>query len=199
MRKSCLQVILCTIALTLTSPIVNAATFSVLGGTFDIFDPGGGYVGGVTLTGNGVLVEGGFNGSASAIAGTDPTATYAGFATSPQFLGLPFEFYYAATGTDGLAHAAPTIDFNSLTADMGAMYANWNGNEFNVGGLATVAQTGPNMWDLSFTHIQLDQPFQSFTSVMHMQIGQVPVPAAVWLFGSGLLGLAGVSSRKKTA
>ena len=27
----------------------------------------------------------------------------------------------------------------------------------------------------------------------------VPVPAAVWLFGSGLLGLAGVARRKKTA
>ena len=27
----------------------------------------------------------------------------------------------------------------------------------------------------------------------------VPVPAAVWLFGSGLLGLIGISRRKKTA
>ena len=29
--------------------------------------------------------------------------------------------------------------------------------------------------------------------------GVVPVPAAVWLFGSGLLGLVGMARRKKTA
>ena len=28
---------------------------------------------------------------------------------------------------------------------------------------------------------------------------EVPVPAAVWLFGSGLLGLAGVARRRKSA
>jgi len=27
----------------------------------------------------------------------------------------------------------------------------------------------------------------------------IPVPAAVWLFGSGLLGLVGIARRKKTA
>jgi hypothetical protein len=30
-------------------------------------------------------------------------------------------------------------------------------------------------------------------------VGEVPVPAAVWLFGSGLLGLIGVARRKKAA
>ena len=29
------------------------------------------------------------------------------------------------------------------------------------------------------------------------QVGVVPVPATVWLFGSGLLGLIGVAKRKK--
>lgn len=199
MKKSPMLGIICAIAFTLTSPIVSAATFNVLSGTFDVYDPTGLYVGGVQLTGNGVLVEGLFDGSASAIPGTDPTATYAGFATSPDFLGTPFEFYYAATGTDGLVHAAPTIDFNTMTADMDSMYAYWNGSEFNVGGLATVVQTGANRWDLSFTHIQLDLPFTDFTSVMTMQISQVPLPAAVWFFGSGLLGLVGMARRRKAA
>jgi hypothetical protein len=30
-------------------------------------------------------------------------------------------------------------------------------------------------------------------------VSAVPVPAAVWLFGSGLLGLVGISRRKKSA
>jgi hypothetical protein len=111
--------------------------------------------------------------------------------------------YYAATGSDGLIHSAPTIDFNTMTADMDSMYANWNstpGNiqEFNVGGLATVTPTGATTWELSFTHTQFDGPFLGFTSVVNMQISQVPVPAAVWLFGSGLLGLIGIVRRKKT-
>ena len=32
-----------------------------------------------------------------------------------------------------------------------------------------------------------------------IQISQVPLPAAVWLFGSGLIGLIGISRRKKAA
>ncbi|WP_424206737.1 VPLPA-CTERM sorting domain-containing protein [Sulfuricaulis sp.] len=30
-------------------------------------------------------------------------------------------------------------------------------------------------------------------------LAPVPIPAAAWLFGSGLLGLIGVAQRKKTA
>ena len=30
-------------------------------------------------------------------------------------------------------------------------------------------------------------------------VGAVPVPAAIWLFGTGLLGLIGITRRKKTA
>ena len=32
-----------------------------------------------------------------------------------------------------------------------------------------------------------------------VRAGDVPVPAAVWLFGSGLLGLIGIARRKKAA
>ena len=38
-----------------------------------------------------------------------------------------------------------------------------------------------------------------FTSLTVTGVSAVPVPAAVWLFGSGMLGLLCVSRRKKTA
>jgi hypothetical protein len=37
----------------------------------------------------------------------------------------------------------------------------------------------------------------NFNFNLHGNMTVVPVPAAVWLFGSGLLGLAGVARRKK--
>jgi hypothetical protein len=41
-------------------------------------------------------------------------------------------------------------------------------------------------------------PFTIDPGVVTAQIGAVPVPAAIWLFGSGLLGLVGVARRKVT-
>ena len=39
----------------------------------------------------------------------------------------------------------------------------------------------------------------SITDTVIVNISAVPAPAAVWLFGSGLLGLIGIARRKKTA
>ncbi|WP_372521448.1 VPLPA-CTERM sorting domain-containing protein [Sulfuricaulis sp.] len=43
------------------------------------------------------------------------------------------------------------------------------------------------------------QYFLHLTGVVTAAPSEVPIPAAVWLFGSGLLGLAGVARRKKKA
>ncbi len=42
-------------------------------------------------------------------------------------------------------------------------------------------------------------PIVDFVWVQWTPVSAVPIPAAVWLFGSGLLGLIGYSKRKKTA
>lgn len=197
MKHSSLTGAVCAVVLMFTIPAAVAGTFNVLSGSFDIFDTTGLHVGGVTLTGNGVLVEGLFDGSAAAFPDADPTATFAGFEVSPPFLGIPFWFYYAATGVDGVTHAAPSIDFNSMTADLGSLYVFWNVQSFNVGGIAAVTQTGTNTWGLEITHTQLEGPFPNFTSVMHMEVSQVPVPAAIWLFCSGILGLFGIARYRR--
>lgn len=190
---------------------VNAATFNVISGTFETIDQYGIPVGEqLGLTGNGVLVEGVYNGSASGIA-TDTNATYAGFETALYFgtPGTPIEFYYATSGVyddfGAPLHSAPTIDFNTMTADMTSMFANWNSDpsisyigEFNVGGIASVIALGANSWELSWSHLQTSGPFAGITTEMTMEVSQVPIPAAVWLFGSGLIGLIGVARRKKS-
>lgn len=69
----------------------------------------------------------------------------------------------------------------------------WGGNVTNASGLAPVA----GIWDNAAT-----SPFkQSFSCTAGNCTSQldtyVPVPAAVWLFGSGLLGLFGVATRRR--
>ena len=62
-------------------------------------------------------------------------------------------------------------DFQSITLD-----ANWN----------------------NLTRVEFDSSAYSLDNIQ-LDINQVPVPTAVWLFGSGLLGLIGVARRKARA
>ena len=214
MKKSHLLGAVCAFAFGLFTLNASAGTFNVISGTFQVFDTGGASIDGVTsLTGNGVLVEGTYNGDAAGIA-TNSSASYAGFETALFWgdPGTPIDFYYAPSGVyDDVSaplHDAPTIDFGAMTADMTSIFANWNSNqpenpdyigEFNVGGIASVVALGVYSWELSWSHTQTTGPFTGFTTDMTMVVSQVPVPAAVWLFGSGLLGLVGIARRKKTS
>lgn len=49
---------------------------------------------------------------------------------------------------------------------------------------------GSNQWNITFTGINPELK-------VVVDIQAIPVPAAVWLFGSGLIGLVGVARRKK--
>lgn len=181
---------------------VNAATYRVLSGTFDIYDTVPNGIGYLTLSGNGNFTEGVYDGSASAIA-TDSTATYAGIAPA-DFLGHPIEYYFAATGVydaPGAVHAAPSIDLVNMTADMSSLFANWNSSpgytgEFNVGGIATVSAAGFNTWLLNWSTVQVDGPFTGFQTDVSLVVQAVPVPAAVWLMASGILAMFGAARRR---
>jgi len=63
----------------------------------------------------------------------------------------------------------------------------WNPNEYILA------------WeDLRVSHNHYDGDFNDMV-LMIESVQPVPVPAAVWLFGSGLLGLVGIARRKKAA
>ena len=70
----------------------------------------------------------------------------------------------------------------------------------NAGNNTMAYQQGPYGWDSSVSN-----PTAIFAASVDRYAGSflvkasvVPVPAAVWLFGSGLLGLIGIARRKKT-
>ena len=44
----------------------------------------------------------------------------------------------------------------------------------------------------------IDGSFVGFSHAVNGALTSVPVPAAVWLFGSGLVGLIGIAKRKKS-
>lgn len=67
-------------------------------------------------------------------------------------------------------------------------------------GVSTTAWDGMSIdWDGDGINgaSMIDGPFQGFNANFNVMINPVPVPAAVWLFGSGLIGLFGLSRRKK--
>ena len=64
-------------------------------------------------------------------------------------------------------------------------------------GPAPLATIGGVLTEGAFTGIQVHLDIGSGNSLYVDSISAVPVPAAVWLFGSGLLGLIGIARRKK--
>ena len=49
-------------------------------------------------------------------------------------------------------------------------------------------------WDLN-----IFSDFNGSQDILRLSVSSIPIPASVWLFGSGLLGLIGISRRKKAA
>lgn len=89
----------------------------------------------------------------------------------------------------------------------------WTGKGF-VGGLASNAPTGGQKWMLVSVDGNADGvmgipmptggPFAGFNANFNANLtatpdAVVPIPAAAWLFGSGLLGLVGIARRKKNS
>ena len=74
----------------------------------------------------------------------------------------------------------------SLGIDWGAGY---------YGDSSYSLQSSPDTYLINFDGIAADQSRIS-GSTLAVDLAPIPVPAAVWLFGSGLIGLAGVARRR---
>ena len=141
-----------------------------------------------------------------------------------QFSGFPINVYTAASNLGGTSPAGTiaggpvptgTLDdvAGTITMDLSSWFFNWNDNDLQAGtgkadGVTSALATG--VWDpvsgqytlswFSLTGLGPKAGLTSFISLSGVASpAAVPVPAAAWLFGSGLLGLVGISMRGKKA
>ncbi|MDH5765682.1 MAG: VPLPA-CTERM sorting domain-containing protein, partial [Gammaproteobacteria bacterium] len=94
-------------------------------------------------------------------------------------------------------YAAPSISLEEGTADMGAFHWMRCGTEFNLGNMAIVINNLDGTYTLEWSAIVVGGPFDGLTTEWTMDIRPVPLPAAFWLFASGLIGLFGFARKTR--
>ncbi len=117
----------------------------------------------------------------------------------------PVGVYTAAAAYDGVFGATPVtgdLTGSNLTLDLNSWTIFWGGWTHNQGATGVTATVdGAGNFSASWDADVIGGPFDG--QISHWNItgvaasggttNPVPVPATVWLFGSGLLGLAGVA------
>jgi len=106
---------------------------------------------------------------------------------------------YTGAGADTIDIVAAGSDFSATSAVTGNFTTLYNDSQF------VIALTDNNNWfePISWYELAAGSNMYDITfsngSVLSIDATPtvVPVPAAVWLFGSGLIGLAGFARRKK--
>ncbi len=201
MKKTVLAAALFTLAgvaqaAPITSLEITGGTFALGAGAPDTMTPGAI----ASMSVDGVT----FDGSPSADAAT-------------SIVTFPFQFFgnvgvhTAADDTVNFGKTPVTGDLTgtALTLDLNSWSAFWNGTSFNQGATGVTATVdGSGNFSASWDADVIGGPFDgqtghwNITGVAAAAVGTtnpVPVPAAVWLFGSGLVGLVGVARRRKAA
>jgi len=144
---------------------------------------------------------------------TDPAApVLTSFTTGDMDAGWGFfgaAGWHTTNDADGVTVASDDLSGNA-TLDMSGWTVFWNGGDIDMGtGMAATVTCGNtceagDSFTLDYDAVVPSGGFAGVAYALHLEgtIGAasaVPVPAAVWLFGSGLVGLAGVARRRKAA
>jgi len=198
-------------ALALTAGVAQAAPVTIEGATFTMYDP----TGALNNVDNAVVMT------------YDTTALTWGVSSTNTFFGLIWTasggtLFAPGTYTVGIngdgADELPASDTNPPLANGDGFYdftvpeGSWGGNINFAWGATTgidvfVVWSADGITSLDVDGdgtpgaAMVDGPFPGFSAnfTPGPAYSTVPVPAAVWLFGSGLVGLAGIARRRKTA
>ena len=202
MKKIALSIAV-TAALGMSSS-VSAEILSIDAGSTFGMEVAPGYVVPTNITGSidtdaaSLLSDGSHGGAPGTVAGENPQ------------IDAPWLFF-SNTGMHGsTSQVTLTADgSNGGTLDMSGWYVHWNGVQIDMSGGATAtmscstANCDGGTYTASYAAIVPDDGTTNFGNVAYtlnlegtITPSAIPVPAAVWLFGSGLLGLVGVARRK---
>ena len=113
------------------------------------------------------------------------------FASAGNLL-VPIPSIVGISGPQSGDYLASNLNGNlTLTNNSNFVMAVWDAN---LGGGTWVGDANP-VWYGNGNSVQLT--FQTSGGVLAVDVQPIPVTAAVWLFGSGLIGLVGIARRKK--
>ena len=207
-------------SLLLASGVANAAAIGALevtGGNFAMAGAGGVIYPAAFAN----MTVGAYDGSAPATVALE--ADYAPVSIATFAFGFFGPVAIRTAETDGVSSgfAAPTGDITggALTLDLSSWTAYWNGTSFNQGSssdlaagsicvgaacstaVTTTYDAGAGTFTASWNAVVVGGAFNGQLAAWDItgNVSAIPVPAAVWLFGSGLVGLAGVARRRKAA
>ena len=115
-------------------------------------------------------------------------------------------FFHNTSTQIGGNYAAPSGSFEyggAINVDLSSLFANWAGADFHQGALVSGTVDQQGNFALSWSIGLYDPGYLgqvSWTLRGHVnEVSAVPVPAALWLFGSGLTGLVAVVRRRISA
>lgn len=197
------------------SGVVNSASITSLqltGGTYSV---NGGPVSEVVVGAHANMTIGGYDGIAPQSADFFPTSV----ATTTAFCGCPMAIItspYDDVNSPPFRPVIGDITDNKLTLDLDS-WSTWRNGELLNQGTNEVCASGPigmqcssgaaettydaatGLFTADWVSVGAWGPFMGALNYWHIEgvVSAVPVPAAIWLFGSGLLGLAGMMRLRK--
>jgi len=196
------------IVLMLVSTAVNSApvtSLDVSGGFFNMNAPI--EAGGESPIGAFTMDMGSYQGDETALTGGDVSSGYVTWAFG--FFGDMTGFSAAASNLNGVIGGGPapsgvTDDVaGTITLDLSSFFVSWKASSFNLG-MADIVGTYDAItgaFTVNWSKQYVGGAFDGRTSYWELSgtanVSAIPVPAAAWLFCSGLIGLVSVARCRK--
>lgn len=196
--------ILSALLLFVLSNSIHAAAITdltITGGNFDL----GGAGGEIFPAAFAEMTVGGYDGAIPTVTSSELNYAATSIATFTFGFFGPVAIYTSESDNinSGFAPVTGDITGSTLTLDLSSWTMYHGGNSFNQGGIITTTiDLNGNFtasWNAVFIGGAFDGQIASWTITGNAAVSPVPVPAAVWLFISGLAGMVipGVVRRRK--